>query len=183
MDAGELNPPEWITCGDAPYAGGAVLRAGYRLGIPLPVEQVWPHLAGVGGRRGWYYQTWLWKLRGALDKLVGGVGLGRGRRSNEELRVGEALDFWRVLAVEPPRRLLLLAQMKLPGQATLEITLTPQGEAACEARMVASFLPRGISGLAYWYGVWPLHQLGVPGHAARPGPNGGGPARRAGPGL
>ena len=94
MDAGELTPPEWVTCGDAPYAGGTVLRAGYRLGIPLPREAVWPHLAGVGGRRGWYYQTWLWRLRGTLDKLVGGVGLGRGRRSAGDLRVGEALDFW-----------------------------------------------------------------------------------------
>ncbi|MCF8043165.1 MAG: SDR family oxidoreductase [Desulfarculaceae bacterium] len=181
MDAGELNPPEWVTCGDAPYAGGTVLRAGYRLGIPLPVETVWPHLAGVGGRRGWYYQSWLWKLRGALDKLVGGVGLGRGRRSTDDLRVGEALDFWRVLAVEPPRRLLLLAQMKLPGQATLEITLTPQGEAACEARMVASFLPSGISGLAYWYGVWPLHhwvfQGMLPGLARTAGAPPGGPAQ------
>ena len=157
LDAGELLPPEWITCGDAPYAGGAVLRAGYRLELPLSAEAVWPHLAGVGGGRGWYFQNWLWRLRGALDKLLGGVGLGRGRRSAGELRVGEALDFWRVLAVEPPRRLLLLAQMKLPGQATLELTLEPRGPAACEARLVASFLPRGLLGLAYWYGVWPLH--------------------------
>lgn len=181
LDAGELTPPEWVTCGDAPYAGGTVLRAGYRLGIPLPAAKVWPHLAGVGGRRGWYFQTWLWQLRGALDKLVGGVGLGRGRRSAAELRVGEALDFWRVLAVEPPRRLLLLAQMKLPGSATLEITLHPQGESACEARLVASFLPKGLWGLAYWYGVWPLHQWVfagmLPGLARAAGAPPGGPAR------
>ncbi|MFH2127708.1 MAG: DUF2867 domain-containing protein, partial [Pseudomonadota bacterium] len=164
-----------------PFAGGTVFREGYRLEVPLPAEQVWPHLAEVGGRRGWHRQTWLWKLRGALDKLVGGVGLGRGRRSAGEIRVGEALDFWRVLAVEPPRRLLLLAQMKLPGQATLEITLTPQGEAACEVRMVASFLPNGIMGLAYWYGVWPLHhwvfQGMLPGLARTAGAPPGGPAQ------
>ncbi|MBU2516282.1 MAG: SDR family oxidoreductase [Proteobacteria bacterium] len=185
MDAGELSPPEWVTCGDAPFAGGTVFREGYRLEVPLPAEQVWPHLAGVGGRRGWHRQTWLWKLRGALDKLVGGVGLGRGRRSAGEIRVGEALDFWRVLAVEPPRRLLLLAQMKLPGQATLEISLEPRGPQACQARMVASFLPKGLMGLAYWYGVWPLHHLVfqgmLPGLARAAGAPPGGKARRFDP--
>ncbi|MCF8031977.1 MAG: SDR family oxidoreductase [Desulfarculaceae bacterium] len=158
MDAGRLNPPEWVSCGDAPFAGGTIFRDGYQIELPLPRERVWESLAGVGGSRGWFYGSWLWRLRGLMDEAVGGPGLRRGRRSQGELRVGDALDFWRVLELEPPQRLLLLAEMKLPGQATLELRLVPSGADACQAQLIVSFLPQGLGGLAYWYSVWPLHQ-------------------------
>ena len=88
----------------------------------------------------------------------GGPGLKRGRRSKKILQVGDALDFWRVLEMEKPFRLLLLAEMKTPGEALLEITLNPVGEDRCEIVLLSRFLPRGLFGMAYWYGLYPFHQ-------------------------
>jgi len=112
----------------------------------------------LGGVTGWYYGDFLWKLRGWLDLLVGGVGLRRGRRDPDQLRVGDALDCWRVEAIEPDRRLLLAAEMKLPGRAWLEFEVEPDGDGA-RIRQTAIFDPVGLSGLAYWYGIYPLHEL------------------------
>lgn len=162
MDAGESRPPEWVACEDPPYAGGAVLELGYRATIAAEPEEVWPALAGIGGRRGWYAGQWLWVARGWLDRLLGGVGLGRGRRSPEELWVGDALDFWRVLEVDRPRRLLLWAEMKAPGQAVLDLRLTPAGEGACTLSLVARFRPRGLAGQIYWWAALPLHRYIFP---------------------
>jgi hypothetical protein len=115
----------------------------------------------IGGGQGWYAADWLWRVRGALDRLVGGPGLRRGRRDPDEVLYGEAVDFWRVTAVEPGRRLALRAEMKLPGDAMLEFTVEPgdAANAAGASRLVqtATFRPRGLSGLLYWYGVMPLH--------------------------
>jgi uncharacterized protein YbjT (DUF2867 family) len=110
----------------------------------------------MGGRRGWYYANRLWRLRGFLDLLAGGVGMRRGRRDPEELKVGDALDFWRVEAYEPNRRLRLAAEMKLPGRAWLEYEVRPR-DGGSEIRQTAVFDPVGLSGLLYWYGVYPLH--------------------------
>jgi hypothetical protein len=110
----------------------------------------------LGGRRGWYYANWLWRLRGFIDLLVGGVGMRRGRRDPEELQVGDALDFWRVEAYEPDRRLRLAAEMKLPGRAWLEYEVRPH-EGGSEIRQTAVFDPVGLGGLLYWYGIYPLH--------------------------
>jgi hypothetical protein len=93
-----------------------------------------------------------------LDLLVGGVGLHRGRRDPEQLRAGETLDFWRVEAIEPDRRLRLAAEMKLPGRAWLEFEVVPEGGGA-RIRQTALFDPVGLAGLAYWYGIYPLHRL------------------------
>jgi len=112
----------------------------------------------LGGRNGWYYGDWLWRLRGWLDLLVGGVGLRRGRRDPERLAPGDPLDCWRVEVCEPPRRLLLAAEMKLPGRAWLEFEVTPDGTGSV-VRQTAVFDPVGLLGLAYWYSAWPLHQL------------------------
>ena len=155
-DAGEARPPEWLACGDAPYAGGAVLESSYRVALDCPPEVVWPVVARIGGDTGWYFGDWLWRLRGLADRLLGGVGLRRGRRHPTELGEGDALDFWRVLAVEPGRRLLLLAEMKLPGQAVLQLSLEPRGT-GCALSQVARFLPRGVVGLAYWWVMAPFH--------------------------
>jgi uncharacterized protein YbjT (DUF2867 family) len=112
----------------------------------------------LGGQRGWYYATWLWQLRGYLDLLVGGVGMRRGRRDPENLMVGDPLDFWRVEAYEPDRRLRLTAEMRLPGRAWLEYEVTPNADGS-EVRQTAVFDPVGLSGLLYWYSVFPFHKL------------------------
>ena len=156
-DAGQLIPPEWVYCDDAPYAGGTVLESAYRLRLRGAPAQVWPGLARLGGRHGWYAHDWLWRLRGFGDKLVGGVGLDRGRRHPRRLGVGDALDFWRVLEADEPRRLLLLAEMKAPGQAVLDFHLQPVGAQETEVRLRARFLPRGLAGLAYWRLLEPWH--------------------------
>ncbi|ADK84622.1 NAD-dependent epimerase/dehydratase [Desulfarculus baarsii DSM 2075] len=156
-DAGHVLPPEWVYCADASFAGGTILQAALRSRLAAPAHAVWPAVTSLGGEIGWRHAQFLWALRGWLDELVGGVGLRRGRRHPRELGVGDALDFWRVLEVEKDRRLLLLAEMKLPGQAVLEIQLEPLGPDMCELRVIARFLPRGLAGLAYWWAALPLH--------------------------
>ena len=102
-DAGQLNPPEWLNCGDAPYAGGTVLKSGHRILLQARPEELWPAIEAIGGSGGYHFGNWAWRFRGALDKLFGGAGLRRGRRHPRELRVGDALDFWRVLQVDRPQ--------------------------------------------------------------------------------
>ncbi len=156
-DAGHAPIPEWLYCGDAAYAGGTVLSIAYRVRLRAAPEAAWELAASLGGARGYYFGNALWRLRGAMDRSLGGVGLRRGRRHPRRLQVGDALDFWRVLEVEPPRRLVLLAEMRLPGEAVLELAVSPAGEGACELRLIARFLPRGLAGLAYWYSLTPFH--------------------------
>jgi uncharacterized protein YbjT (DUF2867 family) len=112
----------------------------------------------IGGRTGWYYGNWLWKLRGWLDLLVGGVGMRRGRRDSEWPYPGDAVDFWRVESFEPDRLLRLTAEMKLPGRAWLEFEVTGT-EHASTIRQTALFDPVGLAGLAYWYALYPLHRF------------------------
>jgi uncharacterized protein YbjT (DUF2867 family) len=121
-------------------------------------ERTFRAITRLGGVNGWHSVTWLWRLRGWLDLLVGGPGMRRGRRDPEHLVTGDALDFWRVEACAPPTRLLLAAEMKLPGRAWLEFEVTPDG-AGSMIRQTAVFDPVGLLGLAYWYAVYPLHQL------------------------
>ncbi|MEP7337262.1 MAG: SDR family oxidoreductase [Acidobacteriota bacterium] len=112
----------------------------------------------IGGKTGWYYGTWLWQLRGFLDLLVGGVGMRRGRLDPEWPSIGGTLDFWRVEAFEPDRLLRLSAEMKVPGKAWLEFEV--QGDASGSTiRQTAIFDPVGLSGLLYWYALFPLHRL------------------------
>ena len=112
---------------------------------------------GIGAARGWYFANWLWRLRGALDRLLGGAGLRRGRRHPDDLRVGDALDFWRVDALEPDRLLRLRAEMKLPGRAWLQYEVWEAPDGSTQLEQTAAFIPRGLVGLAYWYGLYPLH--------------------------
>lgn len=160
-DAGFQPPPEWLDCGDAPYAGGTLRGLTYSIRICAGPKEVWPVLARLGGETGWYYGDGLWRLRGFLDRLIGGVGLRRGRRHPTQIREGDALDFWRVLAVEPDRKLRLLAEMKVPGEALLEFELRPFGANGEHTELIekSRFLPRGLWGLAYWYATYPLHVL------------------------
>jgi uncharacterized protein YbjT (DUF2867 family) len=122
-----------------------------------PAARLWERVASIGGDRGWYYQNWLWRLRGLLDRLIGGVGMRRGRRHPQDVRVGDAIDFWRVVGVDPGRRLLLVAEMKLPGSASLELEVEPLAEGRSALATTARFHPAGAAGLLYWYVLWPLH--------------------------
>jgi uncharacterized protein YbjT (DUF2867 family) len=117
------------------------------------LERVWR----LGGATGWYYADWLWWLRGVLDRILGGTGLRRGRRHPFELRPGDALDFWRVLvANRATGRLVLYAEMRLPGEAWLEFELV-EADGGSALRQTATFRPRGLAGRAYWLGVTPFH--------------------------
>jgi uncharacterized protein YbjT (DUF2867 family) len=126
--------------------------------VSVPPQAAFAPIQCIGGRRGYYYADWLWRLRGFLDLLVGGVGVRRGRSHPVELRVGDTVDWWRVEAFEPNRRLRLAAEMKLPGRAWLEFEVVPNGDGAI-IRQMATFDPIGLLGLVYWYGVYPLHAL------------------------
>jgi hypothetical protein len=103
--------------------------------------------------------TWAWEIRGFVDKLIGGVGLRRGRRDPDALRVGEALDFWRVEAVEDQRLLRLRAEMRVPGKAWLQFQVTPREDGQTLLSQTAFFAPKGLFGWLYWYGLYPLHGL------------------------
>lgn len=158
-DAGHLQVPEWIASGDASYAGGTVFQDAYRIRLAGCPEELWDRVTAIGGATGWYGHDLLWRLRGLLDKLVGGVGLRRGRRHPTRISVGDALDFWRVLDVQAPERLVLLAEMKLPGEALLEFALDQLPCGDTDLTMTARFLPRGVGGLLYWWAVYPFHAV------------------------
>jgi uncharacterized protein YbjT (DUF2867 family) len=157
-DAGRLIPPEWAACGDADYTGGTVLSLSYRIRLQAAPTEVWQPLTRIGGATGWYYGDSLWAVRGWIDRLLGGAGLRRGRRHPTELHPGDALDFFRVLEIEPNQRLLLLAEMKMPGEATLEFRLTALPGGSTELTQTARFLPHGLLGIAYWYSLDPFHK-------------------------
>ncbi|HEY5672436.1 MAG TPA: SDR family oxidoreductase [Malonomonas sp.] len=158
-DSGPIHPSEWSLPGDPSWAGGKMFSDSRRVVIAAKPEEIWPALAAIGGEVGWYYANWLWQLRGIIDRVFGGVGLSRGRRDHKEIYPGDALDFWRVIDAEQPQRLLLNAEMKLPGEAVLYFTLHQQDESHTELRQIAHFLPRGLLGLAYWYAVTPFHNF------------------------
>ncbi len=126
--------------------------------VDAPLEAAFAPIRVIGGETGWYGYRWLWRLRGWLDLLLGGVGLRRGRRSPDTLYVGDALDFWRVERYEPDRRLLLRAEMKVPGRAWLEFAVEPDGQGTI-IRQTAVFDPEGLFGILYWYALYPAHDL------------------------
>ncbi len=126
--------------------------------LDLKPETVFRAYTGIGGERGWLYMDWAWAFRGWLDKLIGGVGLRRGRRHSDEVHTGESLDFWRVETVEKNARLRLRAEMKLPGKAWLQFDSGPQ-ENKTLFTVTAYFAPRGLGGFLYWYAMWPFHKF------------------------
>ncbi|MEW5979268.1 MAG: SDR family oxidoreductase [Acidobacteriota bacterium] len=113
----------------------------------------------VGGERGWFYGDWLWRVRAGLDRLLGGVGMRRGRRDPRVLRPGDPVDFWRVEAVEPDRLIRLRAEMKLPGRAWLQFESLSGQDRPTRFRSTAYFEPRGLAGHLYWWALYPLHML------------------------
>ena len=129
-----------------------------RVHVRVDADRAFDPIAKIGGARGWYFGTWLWGVRGAADLLVGGVGLRRGRRDPDAPAVGDTLDFWRVEAYEPGRRLRLAAEMKVPGRAWLEFQVEPAAGGAI-VHQTAVFEPVGLSGLVYWYALLPVHAV------------------------
>jgi uncharacterized protein YbjT (DUF2867 family) len=159
IDAGAIPPAEWSTPGDPDWTGGTIYNDSRQILIAARPEEVWKAVVSIGGEAGWYYADWLWKLRGFLDHLAGGVGLRRGRRAAQELSPGDALDFWRVVQVTKHKRLFLVAEMKLPGEATLDFRLEEIAPGQTLLTQVACFLPQGLLGLLYWYAVTPFHNF------------------------
>jgi uncharacterized protein YbjT (DUF2867 family) len=148
--------------GDPDWAGEMVLRDRREQVTDISAEKVWRQVERIGGENGWFGSDLLWWARGVLDRfLVGGVGLRRGRRDPDFLRVGESLDFWRVEELEPGRRLKLYAEMVLPGKAWLEFTVTRENGKTTIVQE-ATFTPRGLGGQLYWYAVSPFHLFVFP---------------------
>ena len=149
--------------GDPDWAGGTVFVDQKTVEIHADPHAVFTAICRVGGGHGWYAADWLWRLRGAMDRLIGGPGLRRGRRDPQRVGFGEALDFWRVIGVEADRSLRLRAEMKLPGEAVLEFEIQkcdPDGsDKRTRLTQTARFRPRGLLGLMYWYSVMPLHGI------------------------
>ncbi len=134
------------------------MACAYIVRLKASPGEIWEHVVRIGGRTGWYYGGPLWRIRGSMDKLIGGTSLRRGRRHPMTLYIGDALDFWRVLEISAPFRLLLLSEMKLPGEAILEFRICPVGQGECELQQIARFLPRGFLGLLYWYSLYGAHR-------------------------
>jgi hypothetical protein len=144
--------------GDPDWSGGTVFRDVREVKIDAPPWAAFRAVCRVGGGNGWY-AGWLWKIRGMLDRMVGGPGLRRGRRHSMALRYGDAVDFWRVVDFQANQRLSLRAEMRLPGEALLDFQVEAAGEQQCTLRQTALFEPRGLFGLLYWYVVLPFHGI------------------------
>ncbi|WP_406379194.1 SDR family oxidoreductase [Streptomyces sp. NBC_01618] len=144
-----LTDPDW--------SGGSLYRDERELTVPVTPDALWRVIEGIGGENGWYSFPLAWAVRGWLDRIVGGVGLRRGRRDAQRLRVGDSLDFWRVEEIVPGTLLRLRAEMRLPGPAWLELSVDRDEQGRTVYRQRALFHPHGLLGHAYWWSVWPFH--------------------------
>jgi uncharacterized protein YbjT (DUF2867 family) len=127
--------------------------------VPTSAEAVYQIFTSLGGKRGWFTITWVWRMRGFIDRLFGGVGFRRGRLDPDDLQVGDALDFWRVETLEPGQLLRLRSEMKMPGIAWLQWQVTPRDKKNAFLLQTTFFAPKGLLGWLYWYAVYPLHKL------------------------
>ncbi|QJB56464.1 SDR family oxidoreductase [Pseudodesulfovibrio sp. zrk46] len=157
FDVGSACMPEWAGAHDPDYAGGTRFDMGYKARLQGDPKKVWEVVQRIGGEQGWYYGDPLWRLRGFIDRILAGPGMSRGRPHGDKPKVGDALDFWRIIASDEGKRLLLLAEMRLPGEALLEFKLETHWENAVDISMTARFLPRGLTGILYWYAMYPFH--------------------------
>jgi uncharacterized protein YbjT (DUF2867 family) len=137
---------------------GMIIERRHRL-IGASVSSTFSEITRIGGEKGWLFMDWAWQFRGHLDRLVGGVGMRRGRRDPDHLRVGDSLDFWRVEQVDTNHILRLRAEMKVPGRAWLEFEVKEQSPSTTLLLQTAYFEPKGLWGLLYWYGIYPVHAL------------------------
>ena len=132
-------------------------RSSYSIFSKKPTSSLFQSICKIGGKEGWFNSNTLWRLRGVIDRILMGVGTSRGRRSSSSLRVNDVIDFWRVEDLKPEKRLLLRAEMKLPGMAWLEFLVTDQKENGNQLSVIAYYEPRGIFGMLYWYIFLPFH--------------------------
>ena len=147
---------------DPEWAGEMLLKDKKVRTTDASIKSLWAAIEEIGGDNGWYGADFLWYLRGVLDRMIGGVGLRRGRRDPIHLRVGDSLDFWRVESLVPEQSLKLYAEMILPGKAWLEFRISKLANGQSEVVQEASFSPRGLGGQLYWYAVLPLHTFVFP---------------------
>jgi hypothetical protein len=138
--------------------GSIRYTSSYSLRTDKAAPSLFHSICRIGGKEGWFYSNWLWRLRGAVDRLLMGVGSARGRRSYSSLRVGDVIDFWRVEGLKPDALLLLRAEMKLPGKAWLQFNIDPQ-ESGNRLSVNAYYQPAGVLGRLYWYVFLPFHFL------------------------
>ena len=157
-DGSKTTRPEWSHYGDASYSGGTLFSCGYQSIVKGTPGNLWKCIEKIGGRTGYYGADPLWKIRGSIDTLAGGVGLSNNRRANKVLKVGDTVDFWKVLEMVPESKLLLLSEMKAPGQALLEFRIENMDNGQCKIILLSRFLPKGLIGLLYWYVLYPFHQ-------------------------
>lgn len=122
-------------------------------------DQLFASVFGIGGHNGWYFADWLWRLRGFIDLCIGGVGMRRNGTNQRPAAVGDVLDFWRIETLEPGKRLVLHAEMNIPGEAWLEFLIEPGPDNTSVLTQTARFCPRGIRGVLYWYSMLPFHQV------------------------
>jgi uncharacterized protein YbjT (DUF2867 family) len=141
---------------DPDWAGGSLYKDVRTRTTEAPAPALWAAIEAIGGETGWYSPPWAWRARGVIDRVVGGVGLRRGRRDPRRLRVGDAVDFWRVEELLPGRLLRLRAEMRLPGLAWLELSIEPC-DGATRYKQRAIFHPRGLAGQLYWWSLLPFH--------------------------
>lgn len=145
--------------GDARWAGGTRYVDARRIILDVPAARAWEAIAAIGGSGGWLAHNWLWSLRGILDRLVGGPGLHRSDKNLGQCNVNDKFDFWRVVEFSPPHYAKLVAEMKLPGIAGLVFRVQELSSSSTEVQMIATFVPRGLGGIAYWYSVLPFHHI------------------------
>ncbi len=148
----------YLGAGTASQPGIDTLSNIQEIRIPLSPLEAFAPIRRIGGRTGWYFANWIWRIRGRLDLMTGGVGMRRGRPDPDTPLQGSTLDFWRVQIYEPARCLRLFAEMRVPGRAWLEFRAEPVGHSTV-IRQSAHFEPSGLAGLAYWYLLWPVHEV------------------------
>jgi hypothetical protein len=151
---------------DPEWTGHTVYTDTREFASRADTDSLWKVVESIGGENGWYSLPVAWAARGWLDKLVGGVGLRRGRRDSDSLVIGDALDFWRVEEIDHGRFLRLRAEMKLPGLAWLEFTVSPGAEGGSVLHQRAIFFPHGLGGRLYWLAVMPFHGIVFEGMAS-----------------
>ena len=157
-DDSKIKHPERSHYGDASYSGGTLFSCGYQAIVKGTPGDLWKPIEKIGGRTGYYGADILWKIRGIIDTFAGGVGLSDRSRSSKVLRVDDTVDFWKVLEIAPESKLLLLSEMKAPGQALLELRIENMDKGKCQIILLSRFLPKGLIGLLYWYALYPFHQ-------------------------
>lgn len=148
--------PEWTQPGDPKWAGGSIYRDHRRVVIESPLEEVWNSIIKMEGEGG-YCENLPWQVRGLIDELIGGIGLRRSRKDSSNLKLSEFVDCWNVVSLESQKHLKLYAELRIPGRATLEFLLKEIDNQTTEVHQYTTFIPRGLFGLFYWYGIMPIY--------------------------